>query len=205
VNRLFDRTMFVAPFTGPVCLSLLRRAAAVTGAATLFVGLTTGGWAAYLATTGNIHAVVPGRLVRSAELSRSGFEHVIARYHIRTVINLRGTDSGHAWYDDELAAARTAGARHLDIRLSATHPPSSAKLNEIKAVLANAQTPILIHCQGGADRSGLVAALYEYWVLHRPVDEAGAQLSFRYGHFPWLGSRTAAMDEDWQRVVREAQ
>ncbi len=184
-------------------LRLLRRAGAILGAALLTVGLSIAGWSGYLAETGNIHTVIPGRLYRSAELSRDGFEQVIVRFHIRTVINLRGADPGQPWYENELAAAYAVGAHHIDIRMSATHMPSPAKLHEIETVLADAEPPILVHCQGGADRSGLVAALYEFWIAHRPPSEAGAQLSFRYGHFPWLGNRTVAMDEAWRYVVRQ--
>ncbi len=187
---------------GRALASPLYRAGALIGTVTLVAILSAGGWAGYLLETGNIHTVIPGQLFRSAELSRNGFEHVIRRFHINTVINLRGANPGQRWYEDELAAARATGAHHTDLRLSATHILSTAELDEIRTVLTNSQRPILIHCQGGADRSGLVAALYEYWIAHRGTEEAGAQLSFRYGHFPWLGSRTAAMDEVWQDVVR---
>jgi protein tyrosine/serine phosphatase len=119
------------------------------------------------------------------------------------VINLRGANPGKAWYENELAATKAAGAGHIDLRMSASHIPTAAKLHEIRSVLAETPRPILIHCQGGADRSGLVAALYELWIAHRPASVAGEQLSFAYGHFPWLGSRTIAMDEAWRRVVAE--
>ena len=173
------------------------------GAAVLAIGLGMVGWTGYLAVTGNIHTVVPGVLYRSAELSGAGFQQVIMRFHIHTVINLRGADPGQPWYEDELAAALASGAHHVDLRMSATHIPSPATLQEIKTILIYATPPILIHCEGGADRSGLVAALYELWVVHHSPAEAGSQLSFRYGHFPWLGSRTAAMDEAWRQAARQ--
>lgn len=179
---------------------LLRRVAITLGAAVLAVVLGVGGWAGYLAETGNIHTVIAGRLYRSAELSRSGFEAVIRRFHIRTVINLRGANPGAPWYQHELAATRALGVRHIDLRMSASRLPSATTLHEIRSDLAHAATPILIHCEGGADRSGLVAALYEYWIAHRSAAVAGEQLSFRYGHFPWLGSPTVAMDEAWRKV-----
>jgi hypothetical protein len=184
------------------CRHFLWRAAAAIGATILSLGLGIAGWTGYLAATGNIHTVIPNVLYRSAELSPSGFEQVIKRFDIHTVINLRGANPGHRWYENEVAAVLQEGARHVDLRMSATQVPSSAKLHEIGVALARAETPILIHCQGGADRSGLVAALYELWIAHRPVAEASAQLSFAYGHFPWLGSRTVAMDEAWRNVVR---
>jgi protein tyrosine phosphatase (PTP) superfamily phosphohydrolase (DUF442 family) len=181
----------------------LGRIASALGSAVSAVGLGMAGWTSYLAMTGNIHTVVPGLLYRSAELSHLGFEQVITRYHIKTVINLRGADPGQPWYENEVAATNATGARHVDLRMSATRVPGPMKLEEIHAALVHAAPPILIHCQGGADRSGLVAALYELWIAHRPPAEAGAQLSFSYGHFPWLGSRTVAMDESWREEVRQ--
>ena len=65
----------------------------------------------------------------------------------------------------------------------------------ISALLRSAPKPVLIHCQSGADRSGLVAALYEYTIAARPLEEAQEQLSLLFGHFPYLWSRTGAMDE----------
>ncbi len=197
VSRWFDRMV-----AWRALHSLLCRTGVMIGTVVLVVVLSAGGWAAYLIESGNIHTVIPGQLFRSAELGRNGFEQVIRGFHINTVINLRGANPGHRWYEDELAAAHATGAHHIDLRLSATHIPSAAELDEIRMVLTNSQPPILIHCHSGADRSGLVAALYEYWIAHRGAEEAGAQLSFRYGHFPWFGSRTAAMDQAWQYVVR---
>lgn len=173
------------------------------GSAVLAAGLGVAGWAGYLHASGNVHTVIAGQVYRSAELGTTGFEDVIERFHVRTVINLRGANPGKPWYENELAASAAMGARHIDLRMSATHVPNVAQLDEIRAVLGGAATPVLIHCQGGADRSGLVAALYELWIAHRPPAEAGEQLSFAYGHFPWLGSRTEAMDEAWRRVLRQ--
>jgi protein tyrosine/serine phosphatase len=181
-----------------------RRVAMTLGTTLLLAGAGAGGWAGYLQASGNVHTVITGQLYRSAELSGEGFRDVIARFHIRTVINLRGASPGMPWYEDELAASAATGARHIDLRMSATHAPTAAELQDIRAVLGGAATPILIHCQHGADRSGLVAALYELWIAHRPPAEAGAQLSFAFGHFPWLGSRTAAMDEAWRQVARDS-
>jgi protein tyrosine/serine phosphatase len=45
----------------------------------------------------NFHAVVPGELYRSAQLSGSRLERHIQAEGIRTVINLRGPNPGSAW------------------------------------------------------------------------------------------------------------
>jgi hypothetical protein len=50
-------------------------------------------------------------------------------------------------------------------------------------------------------RTGLAAALFELTVMHKPAEIASGQLSFRYGHFPWLMSETDAMDKAFWRVA----
>jgi hypothetical protein len=44
----------------------------------------------------------------------------------------------------------------------------------------------------------------EYAIALRPVDEAKKQLSFRYGHFSYLWSRTGAMDASLDRFLAES-
>jgi protein tyrosine/serine phosphatase len=44
---------------------------------------------------------------------------------------------------------------------------------------------MLIHCKGGADRSGLASVIYRVVIEKAPFDSAlNDQLSWRYGHFP---------------------
>jgi protein tyrosine/serine phosphatase len=64
---------------------------------------------------------------------------------------------------------------------------------------------VLIHSKSGADRTGLAAAMFKYAIAARSVDEAKNQLSIRYGHFPYLGSGTSAMDASFQRFLLEQQ
>jgi hypothetical protein len=63
-----------------------------------------------------------------------------------------------------------------------------------------AEPALLVHCRNGADRSGLVSAIYLAEIQGVAVDEAIGQLSLYYGHFPWLISETGAMDESF--IVR---
>jgi len=163
-----------------------------------------GAWALGLNISGNIHEVVPGAFYRSAQLDGQDLASLITAHGIKTVINLRGEHVGEGWYDDELRSTEYAGARHLDITLSANHQPDAATMAQLMTMLETAERPILVHCQGGADRSGLASALYEYVVQHAPADDASGQLSFRYGHFPWLWSRSGAMDRAFADFVASA-
>ncbi|OYV29656.1 MAG: hypothetical protein B7Z81_14970 [Acidocella sp. 20-61-6] len=145
--------------------------------------------------SGNHHTVENGRFYRSAQLSGSELAHEIDAYHIRSVLNLRGPNPSKDWYRDELAATKAHGAKHYDIGISALSLVPKRKLAQILAVLRDAPKPILVHCASGADRTGFVSALYRYVVLGQSARKAKQELSLWYGHFPYLVSRSGAMDE----------
>ncbi len=151
-------------------------------------------YAALLYATDNVHEVVPGTLYRSGQLDDEELRHLVAAKGIRSVLNLRGAHPGAPWYDRERTAARDLGVGYVSIGISAGAVPAMATMVEIADTLRDAPRPILVHCEGGADRSGLASAIYELAVAGERADEAAAQLSPRFLHFPWLGSRTAAMD-----------
>ncbi len=182
--------------------SRARRGIAAVVIAVLALGATCGGWAGYLRLTGNIHEIEPG-VYRSAQLGASKLSALIDEHHIKTVLNLRGSDPGKGWYDAEAKAVHDAGAQYVSIGLSDSHEPDPATLAALVDALKTAPKPLLLHCAAGADRSGLASAIYEFLVMHRPPAVADEQLSFRYGHFPWLISRTGAMDRTFDRVVSQ--
>lgn len=160
------------------------------------------GWAGYLWLSGNVHEVEAGSFYRSAQLSPEGLASVLDRYGIRTVINLRGPSSAR-WYAEERAVSTDKGIAHVDIALSANREPDPATIQELTRLLRDSPRPILVHCKGGADRSGLASALFLLTAEHRPAEEAGGQLSMVYGHFPWLFSRTSAMDRTFAKVASQ--
>ncbi|HTT80850.1 MAG TPA: tyrosine-protein phosphatase, partial [Stellaceae bacterium] len=151
---------------------------------------------------GNFHAVQPGVLYRSAQLSRGELETLARRYGIKSVLNLRGANPGRAWYEGEMAAVRDLGIAHYDDALSAKRLVPRQRIAEILAIVRRAPKPLLIHCESGADRSGLVAALFDYAIRGESAAEADRQLSLAYGHFPYLTSRTGAMDRSFWAFVR---
>ncbi len=163
--------------------------------------LAMGGWALGLQAEGNVHVVEPGALYRSAQPNGLELKSLLQEYGIGTVINLRGANAGEAWYDDEIAASNKAGVTHVDIAMSAGAEPSTETIDRLVQTLREARRPILVHCKDGADRTGLAAALYELLVETKPAHDAAKQLSFWYGHFPWLGSRTVAMDRTFEHAV----
>jgi protein tyrosine/serine phosphatase len=178
-----------------------RRRAAIGLAAIATATLAiTGGVYLAIQHDDNLHAVEPGVVYRSAQMSGAHLRRTIEAEHIRAVLNLRGPNPGKDWYDAEVAAARSEGVAHIDIALSARQELTPAQLGEVRRALAEAPRPLLIHCNGGSDRTGLVSALY---ALSRGATPAKAdeQLALRYGHFPWLGSKSVAMDRTFAAVV----
>lgn len=184
--------------------SLLRRTSIIGGAALGLALLPLGGagaWAGYLQASGNIHEVEAGRIYRSKQLDEQQLGKLIEERGIRTVINLRGADSSAEWYRQEKTVVTEHGAELIDLSLSDTVEPDSSLMARLVDALRTATLPVLIHCKAGADRTGLASALYEFVVMGRPASEAAGQLSFAYGHFPWLGSRSSAMDRAYWDYV----
>jgi protein tyrosine/serine phosphatase len=164
---------------------------ALAAVASLLVAVGGAWWA--IEGDGNVHVLVPGVAIRSAEPSGARLVEMKRRFGLRSVVNLRGRNDGQPWYDEEVRASRLLGLQHFDVALSAQHELSPAQVDEVLAMIERAPKPVLIHCNGGSDRTGLVSAAWLY-AHGSPKDVAEAQLALRYGHFPWLGSKTSAMD-----------
>lgn len=150
----------------------------------------------------NFHEVLPGELYRSAQPNGNEIVTYSKHYGIRTILNLRGGNAGDAWYEQELAASAQAGVKHLDFRLSSKRELTEAQAAQLIAMMRDAPKPLWIHCRGGADRTGLAAALYLAALKQQDAATAGHQLSLRYGHFPAFGlNNTVAMDRTFATVT----
>ena len=179
---------------------MARRCVGAALALLLVPAAAGGGWAGWLRLSGNVHEFDAGAY-RSGQLGGDRLSQLVSEHGIRTVVNLRGVNPGKEWYDAEVRAVTGAGAVLASIPLSANHEPSPEMVARLVELLRTSPKPLLLHCEAGADRSGLAAALYELAVAHKGVDEAGRQLSFRFGHFPWLMSRSGAMDRAFDRFA----
>jgi protein tyrosine/serine phosphatase len=165
------------------------------------LGASCAAYAGFLQVTGNFHPVIDGQFYRSAQPTSEELASYIQAHGIKTVINLRGAHPGAAWYDDEVTTAQGLGITHIDFGMSASKTISPEKVQRLVELMASAPKPILIHCLSGADRSGLVAALYVSKVAGLDEDRAEGQLSFYYGHvgIPVVSS-AYAMDRSWEDI-----
>lgn len=134
----------------------------------------------YMLLRNNIHAVTPGVVYRSAQLSPSRLKRLIQEDGIRTIINLRGSNPKSEWYQDELSVARSMDVNHYDIKLSSTHLPNTKQLRRLVRLFQTAPKPILLHCQGGADRTGFASAV---WLLMQGYSLTEAKQAFSILYF----------------------
>lgn len=139
-------------------------------------------YATIIVSSNNLHTVVVDELYRSAQPSADDIGRYRRTLGIRTIINLRGKNVGTAWYDQEVRASGTQGVQHVDFRMSARKGLTNAEAWRLITLMRSLPKPILVHCESGADRSGLAAALYLAAVRSTDHRTAADQLSIRYGH-----------------------
>ena len=72
-----------------------------------------GGWAAWLQQGGNLHAVLPGEVYRSAQPSEAQLTAWTATHGFRSVLNLRGASEAD-WYRIERATADRLNLQYAD-------------------------------------------------------------------------------------------
>lgn len=166
-----------------------KKALLYTVAFPLIAALAVGGYVLMVTQGDNFHAVTEGEAYRSAQLDSERLAYYVREYGIKSVVNLRDAHPGEAWYEEEVAACRALGIEHYDVRLRASARPKDQQIALLLQAFEEAPRPVLIHCKGGADRTGLAAAMWKIVVNRKSKDEARAQLSLVYGHLP-LGKAT---------------
>jgi protein tyrosine/serine phosphatase len=161
----------------------------------------TSGYVLYRVETGNFHTVLPGKAYRSGQMDEAQWIDYLQTYAIKSVLNLRGEHRASPWYQQEIRVAEQLGIAHYNFGLSASREVDNATLETILGIMRQAPKPMLIHCMSGADRSGLIAAVYLFAIEGQLAEAAAHQLSLIYGHFPYLLSKTDAMDRSFWRYV----
>lgn len=133
-----------------------------------------------------IRLVFPNRHRLSKEAWRAAqpLPHQIGylrRKGIRTIVNLRG-NAATSTYELEKAACEEAGITFLDFRIRSRDLPTREEVRAAHDLFRRLDHPFLMHCKSGADRVGLMSALYRHFRLGAPIAEAKRELSLRYGH-----------------------
>ena len=140
----------------------------------LLFGITIGGeeiserpssWAQPVIVEGvpNLYRV-SASLYRSAQPTAQGIYN-LKQMGIKTIVNLRSFHSDR----DEIGKI-AIGYEH--IYMKAWHPEQEDVTNFLKIVTNPNRSPVLVHCQHGADRTGTMCALYRIIVQDWTKEEA---------------------------------
>lgn len=112
-------------------------------------------------------------LFRGGQPKPGGFAR-LARLGVKTVVNLRDDDERAISEGEE---ARAAGLRYYNVPFGRLGRPSDAEVERVLQLIgAPENQPVFVHCRRGADRTGLVVAIYRMthdgWTAERAQEEA---------------------------------
>lgn len=123
-------------------------------------------------------------MYRSGQMSASMLGRILHDRGIKTVLNLRGINAHEGWYRAERNATLAAGATQVDVSLSSCIWMSRAQLLTLIDLLDTSQYPVLIHCEWGAERTGVVSAFVELLREGSTIDDARNQFALKYMYLP---------------------
>ncbi len=149
----------------------------------------------------NFATVIPGKLYRSNHPTPARLAAAAQRYRLRTLINLRGHRQCGSDALSRQAAARL-GLAHVDMAFESRGAPHRERVLRFAELYHRLETPALMHCKSGADRTGLASGL-ALLLEGGTAAAALAQLSWRFGHFS--RSRTGVLDAFFVRYAAEAE
>jgi len=160
-------------------------------------------WAAVLDRTGettglkNFHQV-SNDLYRGAQPTARGIRY-LKKLGVRTIVNLRTFHSD----TDEIGDTDIA---YVHIRMQAWREEDEDTVRFLKIVTDTAKTPVFVHCQHGADRTGLMCAVYRVAVQGWTKDEAVREMKeggFGY-HAVWKNLIKYIRELDVEKIKRDA-
>lgn len=142
----------------------------------------------------NFGVIVPKQFFRSGQPDLQDLKAILPK-GIKTLINLK--EEGVEDFERRLAEKYHVSLHHIP--MSAEFPPTEAQLETYFSLLDNpGNYPIWMHCQGGADRTGVMTAVYrlEYqnWSKVKAILEM-----VRYFHIPLIYPRLTRYIRDYQR------
>src|SRR5262245_17245882 len=130
---------------------------------------------------------VTSNLFRGAQPNSRGMTE-LKSYGVRTVVNLRSFHSDR----DELSGTGFKAAR---FHMKPWHSEDEVVVGFLKIAANTNNYPIFVHCQRGADRTGLACAMYRIVFCGWTKDDAIEEMTKGGFHF----------DPRWQNIVKYIQ
>jgi protein tyrosine/serine phosphatase len=175
-------------------------------AAILSVLILAGGYCGVMKLMGrapalNFEVVDQGRLLRSAQPGPADLDRMLADQGLKTILSLRGIGDY-----DERKWARDRGVNMVIMQMYADDPPTDDQIGLFFTIMRGDTVdldrysgaiersfglegrrvkfplPLLIHCEGGADRTGVMVALYRMAFQGWTLDQAKQEMT-RRRHF----------------------
>jgi len=155
----------MAAITAMMSLCMLLPAAPVAVATNAPSAITSNDWAVALTRPGlpNLHKV-SSTLYRGAQPTAEGFAE-LEKMGIKTVVCLRNLHS-----DKNLLG--TNGLDYVAIPMNTWHAEREDVVAFLSVVSDTNRTPVFVHCQHGADRTGTMCALYRIAVCGWSTEDA---------------------------------
>ena len=162
-------------------------------------------WAKPLSRPGlpNLFEITDG-LYRGAQPEAQGFVE-LKKLGVRTIVNLRSAHSDRGLIRD--AGLGDDAFAYEEIPMVAWHPEQEDVVRFLRIVSDPKRAPIFVHCKHGADRTGLMVAIYRMAVQGWARQDAIREM--REGGFGfheiWHGIVEFLERVDVERARREAQ
>jgi len=117
---------------------------------------------------------VDDHVYRGAQPTNSGFKE-LAQLGIKTVVDLR--DIGEHSQADEQKVVTDLGMRYVSIPMHGMSTPKDDQVAAVQALFNDTTSgPVFVHCKRGADRTGMVVAVYrishDQWDNKKALSEA---------------------------------
>lgn len=158
-------------------IGVLASAALVAAASATYRSMAASAYASEKRTIDGIanFGQISPHLYRGAQPSEVGLES-LRRLGVDLVVSFTLGDESIA---DEAARVHALGMAHLSLPWSVTGEPTGAEVATFLALFDEASSrTIFVHCKEGADRTGVMIALYRIahdgWTASRAVDEMRA-------------------------------
>ena len=120
--------------------------------------------------------VIPGVLYRSAQPDTERWPVLRDEYKIRTVVNFRFDDPGDESMIFEKEFCKANNIKLVRLALD-DNPPTEEELKTFLDIVKNpANQPVLVHCELGRSRTGVMVAAYRIkgngWSAEKAIEES---------------------------------